>query len=181
MGFVGNVERLTWSSVEGDFRKNIANDCSSSFETFAKPSLTSNVVHTPSLRISGVLKQGCILVPPFFFIYLAAMLNEVHAILLVLTFAIPWTVDSTTSRSCDTQLEHRNLQHKQLTNDSTTSTRSVADLLCCSTFVSEAYDRFVMEVNADKTQIFTHLLGQEILEITINIGDLPLKVVNNFQ
>lgn len=39
-----------------------------------------------------------------------------------------------------------------------------------------------MEVNVDKTKILAQPdSGQEIPEITINIRDLPLELVNNFQ
>lgn len=59
-------------------------------------------------------------------------------------------------------------------------TSSVANL--CSTLVSESNFQFGMEVNADKIKIFAQPApGQKVPEIIINIGDLPLGVVNNFQ
>lgn len=53
-----------------------------------------------------------------------------------------------------------------------------AEFQHCSTLIYEAYYRFGMEVNADKTKTIT---GQEIPEIIFKIDGLPLQFVNDIE
>lgn len=151
-------------------------------KTFWQGSTTSDMVCTQSLcrphhcapwctlnHFPSRPKQGHILAPTLFTIYLAVMLNEVPC----------------NSPGVDIHY-HLNGSRAKTLKSSIKELQYADKYLCCQPptlwLISEGYYCFGMEVNVDKTKILAQPdSGQEIPEITINIRDLPLELVNNFQ
>lgn len=134
--------------------------------------------------ISG-LKQDCVLARTRFSIYLTAMPSEVTRYFP--SVDIRYRLDGRHFNLAHIKSKTRNIYRKssiqdlQYSDDNATPIFSVAALQRCS--FSKATIALGWEVNANKTNkrisgISCLVPGQDIPEITINIGDLALDVAN---
>lgn len=133
--------------------------------------------------ITGGLKQGCVLAPTLFSLYLAAMLNEIppEAPGVDLRSRFDGGVFNLARLRSAKKTTACRVRELQYADDNATINQSIADLQQTANYYSEAYQRFGMQVNVNKTKILIQPTpGEAAPDITITIDGKPLEVVEHF-
>ena len=133
--------------------------------------------------INGGLKQGCVLAPTCFSLYIAAMLNEIppDTPSIDLRFRLDggaFNLARLRARTKTTEFAVRELQYA---DDNATPGQTAEDLQSLADTYNSAYKRFGMQVNTDKTKTLTqHPPGLLLPNHNTTIDDQVLEEAEQF-
>jgi len=104
--------------------------------------------------ITAGLKQGCVLAPTCFSLYVAAMLNQVPPIspAINLRYRMDGGLFNLARFRAKSKTSAITAHELQFADDNATAAQTIDDLHMIATIYNAAYQHFEMEVNTDKTK-----------------------------
>lgn len=139
---------------------------------------------TEPFPITGGLKQGCVLAPTLFSIYLAAMYYEIGR-------ETPGIEISTRSDGglfnlsrlkARTKVKHVKITELQYADDNATPAHLPEDLQISANTFSNAYTRFGLKINLGKTEVLVQTPpNTDPPNTSVSINGVPIKQVDHFK
>ena len=149
--------------------------------------MLARVCHRESLSdsfdVTGGLKQGCVLAPTLFALYLAAMLYELPANSpsIELRYRFDGSLFNLARSKARTKTSYLRITELQHADDNATPASSPEELQQIADFFHAAYERFGMEVNSNKTKVLMQPApGQPPNDLDIVIGRRNIEIVHSF-
>ena len=133
--------------------------------------------------INGGLKQGCVLAPTCFSLYIAAMLNEIppDTPSIDLRFRMDGGAFNLTRFRARTKTTTCPVRELQYADDNATASQTAENLQTLADAYTAAYERFGMQVNTDKTKkLVQHPPGQQLPNTITTVNGQPLEEVDQF-
>ena len=149
--------------------------------------MVGRVCHQKALSdpfpITGGLKQGCVLAPTCFSLYLAAMLNEIppETPSIDVRYRMDGGLFNLSRLRAKTRTLTTTVHELQYADDNATPSLTAEDLQRTADLYNTAYGRFGMEVNTDKTKaLIQPPPGYMLPDATITIDEKPLEKADQF-
>ena len=133
--------------------------------------------------ITGGLKQGCVLAPTCFSLYMAAMFNEIPpgAPSIDVRYRLDGGLFNLARLRARTRTSTISVREMQYADDNATPSQTADELQRTANLYNTAYERFGMQVNTDKTKVLIQPPpGQTLPNINIIINAQPLEEVDHF-
>jgi len=136
-----------------------------------------------AFSVTGGLRQGCVLAPTLFSLYLAAMLYELPADTpgIDMRYRLDGGLFNQARLKAHTKTSMQRITELQYADDNATPASSPEDLQLLADIFSSAYQRFGMEVNTDKTKVLIQPApGYPLQEVDVVLGGRSLESVSSF-
>ena len=133
--------------------------------------------------IDNGLKQGCVIAPVNFSLYVAATLNEVppDTPAIDLRYRMDGGAFNLARLRARTKTSNTSIRELQYADDNATPSQTADDLQRTANAYNAAYERFGMQVNTDKTKaLIQHPPGQVLPNMNTTIDNQPLEEVDQF-
>ena len=138
---------------------------------------------TEEFPISCGLKQGCVLAPTLFALYLAAMLHEIPADNpgVNIKYRLDGGLFNIAKFRSQTLTTTKTITELQYADDNAAFCHSEHELQQSSNNYTAAYKRFGMNVNTQKTKILAQPAPGRLLPYSnVTISDVPIEQVDHF-
>ena len=149
--------------------------------------MVGRICHQNSLSdpfpITGGLKQGCVLAPTCFSLYMAAMFNEIppEAPSIDIRYRMDGGLFNLNRLRARTRTSNISVREMQYADDNATPTQTADDLQRTADSYNAAYELFGMQVNSDKTKaLIQSPPGQNLPNSNITVNGQPLEEVDHF-